>query len=199
MAGDGEITQLLAAIGDGDRAAADELLPRVYEELRALARRQMAKEPPGQTLQATALVHEAYLRLIGGGEVDWNSVGHFFAAAAESMRRILVERARKQQRHKHGGGRRRVPLDEIDVAAESDSVDLLSLDKALEELRSQDLRMYDVVMLRHFAGLSDEEVGKALDISTRTVSREWSCARLWLAKTMTASDESGHPGDTGHD
>jgi RNA polymerase sigma factor (TIGR02999 family) len=197
LAGDGEITQLLAAIGDGDRAAADELLPRVYEELRALARRQMAKEPPGQTLQATALVHEAYLRLVGEGQVDWNSVGHFFAAAAASMRRILVERARKQMRHKHGGGRRRVPLDEIDVAAESDSVDLLSLDKALEELRSQDLRMYDVVMLRHFAGLGNEETGKALGISPRTVSREWSCARLWLAKTMTA-DESGHVGETGH-
>ncbi|MHC4448126.1 MAG: ECF-type sigma factor [Planctomycetota bacterium] len=191
MAEHGQITHLLAAIGDGDGVAANELLPRVYEELRALARREMAREPAGHTLQPTALVHEAYLRLVGGEPANWNSLGHFFAAAAEAMRRILVERARKYQRRKHGGGRRRVPLDQVDAAMEDDSSDLLSLDRALRELQSRDPRMYDVAMLRHFAGLSNEEVGKALGISTRSVSREWSYARLWLAKMMTGGDEPG--------
>ncbi len=178
------ITQLLAAIGGGDRAATDELLPAVYEELRGMARRQMAAEPAGHTLQPTALVHEAYLRLVGDGEADWNSRGHFFAAAAEAMRRILVERARRYGRRKHGAGRRRVPLDKVDLVLQDTPVDLLALDEALADLQARDPRAYDIAMLRHFAGLSNDQTARALGTSERTVSREWGYARLWLVKAI---------------
>jgi RNA polymerase sigma factor (TIGR02999 family) len=174
------VTQLLAAIGEGDPAATDELLPLVYTELRTLACKRMAAEPPGHTLQATALVHEAYLRLIGEGETGWNSRGHFYAAAAEAMRRILVEQARKRGRLKHGGGRRRVPLAMVDVAADDESVDLLGLDEALDALKDRDRRMYDVAMLRHFCGLTGDQTANALGISVRTVKRDWSYAQVWL-------------------
>ena len=198
MAAETQITGLLEAIGDGDRGAADQLLPLVYEELRALARRQMAREPPGHTLQPTALVHEAYLRLLGNQPADWNGRGHFFCAAAQAMRRILVERARRCERQKHGGGWQRLPLERVDVAIEQDSVDLLNLDKALSELAERDPRVHDVVMLRHFAGLSNDETAMALSISERTVSREWRYARLWLAKAMT-DNTSANPQEASDD
>jgi RNA polymerase sigma factor (TIGR02999 family) len=178
--GDHRVTQLLAAIGKGNPTATDELLPLIYEELRSLAHRKMDAEPPGHTLQATALVHEAYLRLLGGGETSWNSRGHFYAAAAEAMRRILVEWARKRGRIKHGGGRRRMPLAAAGLVVDEDSVDLLGLDKALEALKERDRRMYDVAMLRHFCGLTAEQTANALGLSARTVKREWSCAQTWL-------------------
>ncbi len=186
----GHVTQLLAAIGGDDPAAADELLPLVYEELRALARAKMAAESPGLTLQPTALVHEAYLRLVGDGEADWNSRGHFYAAAAEAMRRILVERARRYRREKHGAGQKRVPLDEAAVAAADDSLDVLALDRVLRELKDADPRMYDVTMLRHFAELSNEETARVLNVSERTVSREWSYARLWLLRAMASGGDA---------
>ncbi len=193
MPGDGHITQLLVAIGGGDRAAGNELLPLVYDQLRRLARKKMAHEPAGHTLQPTALVHEAYLRLVGDEAADWNSRGHFYVAAAEAMRRILVERAREHDRVKHGGGRRRVPLTGVGVAADDhEPIDVLALDAALRDLRSSDPRMYDVVMLRHFTGLSNEETALALGISERTVSREWSYARLWLVRAMEATEADGH-------
>ncbi|MHC4219399.1 MAG: ECF-type sigma factor [Planctomycetota bacterium] len=192
MPGDGQITQLLAAIGSGDRAASDELLPLVYDQLRVLARRKMAGESPGHTLQPTALVHEAYLRLVGD-EADWDSRGHFYVAAAEAMRRILVERARRYDRRKHGGGRQRVPLAGADMAADDDDpIDVLALDAALRDLQSKDPRLYDVVMLRHFTGLSNEETALALGISERTVSREWSYARLWLVQALTDDGDAPH-------
>jgi RNA polymerase sigma factor (TIGR02999 family) len=191
--GDGHITQLLVAIGGGDRAAGNELLPLVYDQLRRLARKKMAHEPAGHTLQPTALVHEAYLRLVGDEAADWNSRGHFYVAAAEAMRRILVERAREHDRVKHGGGRSRVPLTGVGVAADDhEPMDVLALDAALRDLRSSDPRMYDVVMLRHFTGLSNEETALALGISERTVSREWSYARLWLVRAMEATEADGH-------
>jgi RNA polymerase sigma factor (TIGR02999 family) len=163
---------------------AAELLSLVYEELRKLAAHRLAHESPGHTLQPTALVHEAYLRLVGDGEVSWEGRGHFFAAAAESMRRILVEHARKRGRVKRGGGRHRVPIDVVDVAAEPESLDLVALDEALRRMEEQDPRMHQIVMLRFFAGLSVEDAGQALGISARTVKREWSCARAWLFKTL---------------
>ncbi len=188
--GDHRVTRLLTAIGAGDNGATDELFPLVYEDLRALARRRMRAEPPGHTLQATALVHEAYLRLVGDGETNWNSRGHFYAAAAQAMRRILVERARRYQRQKHGGGRKRLPLDQIDVGHEDGTVDVLALNEALEELQRKDLRAYDVAMLRHFCGLTNEDTAQALGISPRTVRREWDYARVWLFDVLKAGGPS---------
>jgi RNA polymerase sigma factor (TIGR02999 family) len=196
--GDSRVTQLLAAIGEGDPGATDELLPLVYEELRRLAHRRMADEPPGQTLQATALVHEAYLRLIGDADASWHSRGHFYGAAAEAMRRILVESARKRGRLKHGGGCRRVPLAAAEIAVDEEQVDLLGLDEALEELKQRDRRMYDVAMLRHFCGLTNEQTAKALDVSTRTVKREWSYAQVWLYERIERGRKSESTGGDGH-
>jgi RNA polymerase sigma factor (TIGR02999 family) len=189
--GESRVTQLLAAIGEGDPDATDELLPLVYTELRALAHKRMAAEPAGHTLEATALVHEAYLRLLGDGETSWNSRGHFYGAAAEAMRRILVERARKRGRIRHGGGRKRVPLTRGDVPIDEDSVDLLGLDEALEELKDRDRRMYDVAMLRQFCGLTSEQTARALDVSERTVKREWSYAQVWLYERISRDAQRG--------
>jgi RNA polymerase sigma factor (TIGR02999 family) len=181
------VTQLLAAMGRGDQAAAEELLPLVYDHLRQLARRKVAAEPPGHTLQATDLVHEAYLRLFGEGaaSTDWKSRGHFYGAAAEAMRRILVEQVRRRRSRKRGGDRRRVPLDQIDISYENESIDLLALDRALDLLKQHDGRMYEVAMLRHFCGLTNEQSARVLDISPRTVRQDWSVARLWLQEAMT--------------
>ncbi|MHC4992523.1 MAG: sigma-70 family RNA polymerase sigma factor [Planctomycetota bacterium] len=178
------VTQLLGAIGAGDRAARDELLPVVYEELRTLARSRMAEEAPGHTLQATALVHEAYLRLLGEGEANWENRRHFYGAASEAMRRILVEHARRRQTRKRGGDRRRVDLELIGGAFDEEPADTLSLDRSLDALRQRDERMYDIAMLRHFCGLTNEETARSLEISPRTVRREWGYARLWLRKAM---------------
>jgi RNA polymerase sigma factor (TIGR02999 family) len=180
-----EVTRILAAVEQGDPQAAGRLLPLVYEELRQLAARKLAHELPGQTLQPTALVHEAYLRLVAGprcgqeGETSWDSRGHFFAAAAEAMRRILVENARRKQAVKHGGGRRRVPLAEFHRVTESPQ-DLLDFDGALTRLAAAEPDKARLVQLRFFAGLSAPDAADALGISVATAERWWTFARAWL-------------------
>jgi RNA polymerase sigma factor (TIGR02999 family) len=182
--GQSVVTRVLQAVEAGDPTAAERLLPIVYAELRKLGRSLMAKVPPGNTLQPTALVHEAYLRLVEKGDPGWNSRGHFFAAAALAMRRILVEQARRKGRHKHGGGGKRLDADEIDIPVEAPSEDVLALDEALESLRRRDKRKCDVVMLRYFAGLTIEETAKVLNISEPTVKRDWRFARALLHEQL---------------
>jgi RNA polymerase sigma factor (TIGR02999 family) len=192
------VTHLLAAISCGDPAAGDELLPLIYDQLRSIARQRMAAEAPGHTLQPTALVHEAYLRLLGETDPTWDSRGHFYAAASEAMRRILVEHARRRKAIKRGGGRQRVDLDEVEITLEDESVDVLALDLALDELKKRDERMHDIAMLRHFCGLTNEQTALALGSSTRTVRREWSYARLWLHESMTKGPaRAAHEGNGG--
>ncbi len=188
------VTQLLRAIGAGDPAAQHELLPVVYVELRSLARGRMAAEAPGHTLQTTALVHEAYLRLLGEGDATWENRRHFYGAASEAMRRILVEHARRRQTRKRGGDRRRVDLEMIGGAFDEEPADTLSLDRSMEELKQRDERMYDIAMLRHFCGLTNEQTARALDISPRTVRREWGYARLWLRKAMRSDSGTTEDG-----
>ena len=175
-----EVTQLLARVEQGDRDAADELLPLVYEELRMMAAARMAHEPPGQTLQPTALLHEAWLRLADGQPQHWNNRNHFFMAAAEAMRRILVERARRKARLKRGGGQQRVPLEELDIAVNSDSETLLLVEEALERLAAQDPVKAKLVSLRFFVGLSLAEAAPVLGVSEPTAKRYWAYARAWL-------------------
>ena len=176
-----DVTQILSRIESGDPNAADQLLPLVYNELRKLAATRLAEEKPGQTLQATALVHDAYLRLVGSTEESqWNSRGHFFAAAAEAMRRILVEQARRKGRIKHGGERRRVDLDSACSVSEPPSLDLLALDEALSKLASVEPAKAELVKLRFFAGLTMSEAAAALGISLATAERHWTFARSWL-------------------
>lgn len=174
------ITELLTQMRQGQRQAADELLPLVYEELRKLAHARMARERPGQTLQATALVHEAYLRLVGDSEPHWENRAHFFASAAEAMRRILVERARRKARVRHGGGQLRTSLDENVVASEAAAVDVVAVDQALTRLEQLDPQMAQLVSLRYFAGLEIEEAAAAMNLSPRSVNRLWTAARAWL-------------------
>lgn len=171
------VTQLLHAMKGGDKRAAAELLPLVYDELRKLAAAKMVQEKPGQTLEATALVHEAYLRMTGGQQFE--NRGHFFAAAAEAMRRILIENARRKQLPKHGGGRRRVELDEVHRVLESPD-DLFLLNDALERLEVEDATAVEIVKLRLFAGLSVEEAADALSLSRATAYRHWTFARAWV-------------------
>jgi RNA polymerase sigma factor (TIGR02999 family) len=176
-----EVSRILTAIDQGDPQAASQLLPLVYEELRRLAARKLAHEKPGLTLDATALVHEAYLRLVGSDtQPKWDGRGHFFAAAAESMRRILVERARRKGRLKHGGQRAREDLDVADPAAPEAADDILALDEALTKLAAHDAKAAEVVQLRYFAGLPLTEVAGLLNVSSRTVGRLWAYARAWL-------------------
>ena len=176
-----EVTQLLHALDRGDPHAAAQLLPLVYDELRRLAAARLAAEPSGNTLQPTALVHEAYLRLVGtpGGD-EWDSRGHFFAAAAEAMRRILIDQARRKKRSKHGGGRHRVSLDEALSIGQAPNDDVLALDEALEKLAAADPAKAQLVKLHYFAGLTLEEAGRVLGISHRTAKRHWAYARAWL-------------------
>jgi RNA polymerase sigma factor (TIGR02999 family) len=182
------MTQILSAIDQGDLQAADQLLPLVYDELRRLAALRLAHEAPGQTLQATALVHEAYLRLLDNDPArPWNSRGHFFAAAAEAMRRILVERARHKRSLKAGGDRRRQELPDIEAAEGGPQLDLLALHDALAKLESQDKRKADLVKLRFFAGLSIAETAQVLGISTSTADNDWAYARSWLRLEMEGS------------
>jgi RNA polymerase sigma factor (TIGR02999 family) len=181
------VTQVLTDLGEGDPRAAAQLLPLVYEELRRLANDCMRHEPGGLTLQPTALVHEAYLRLVGDGAVSWNGRGHFFGAAAEAMRRILVDRARKAQRVKHGGDRRRTELEGADAALSGDdasSDEILALDEALRKFEAEDPTRSSVARLRYFAGLSIEQAADVLGISKATVSRHWTYARAWLCREM---------------
>jgi RNA polymerase sigma factor (TIGR02999 family) len=176
-----DVTRLLEQLGNGDRSGTEQLLNEVYEELRRLARDRLTREREGQTLQATALVHEAYLRLVGGeSKPQWNGRGHFFAAAAEAMRRILVENARRKHRLKHGGGQRRVDLDSECLVSEAPSVDLLALDMALDKLAASDPAKAQIVKLRFFAGLTMPEVAATLGISLATAERHWTFARSWL-------------------
>jgi RNA polymerase sigma factor (TIGR02999 family) len=181
-----EVTRILSAIEQGDPHAAEQLLPLVYDELRQLATQKLAHQMPGQTLQPTALVHEAYLRLVGDPKGDdWDSRGHFFAAAAEAMRRILVENARRKGRRKHGGGLVRNDLDDAEQIAEPEvREDLLALDEALTKLNSVDPQAAQLVQLRYFAGLSIPEAAKALGVSPRTADRLWAFARVWLLREI---------------
>ena len=176
-----DVTRILSQIESGDPSAAERLLPLVYDELRKLAAVRMAQEQPGQTLQATALVHDAYLRLLGNDrEQRWDNRGHFFAAAAEAMRRILVEIARHKHSQKAGGDRDRVELDAIGIASKSPRVDILALNEALEKLEMQDARKAALVKLRYFAGLTNSQAAEALDISTSTADNDWAYAKNWL-------------------
>jgi RNA polymerase sigma factor (TIGR02999 family) len=188
-----DVTRILCAIEQDDSRAAGQLLPLVYDELRRLARQRLAQEKPGQTLQATALVHEAYLRLVDTEKVkSWDSRGHFFAAAAEAMRRILIEHARRKSSAKAGGGRRRADLSRIEPAIDGPRVDLLALDEALRQLEARDKRKADLVKLRFFAGLTQDEAAKALGISGSTADNEWAYARSWLRLAMSGGETTGH-------
>ena len=176
-----DITQILSAIEQGDAASAEELLPLVYDELRKLAAFRLASEAPGQTLQPTALVHEAYVRLVDHDRVQhWDSRAHFFAAAAESMRRILVDRARRKLRPKHAGDRKRIDLQQDYSADDAKSRQLLALSEALEQLEQEDRPKAELVKLRYFAGMSLEEAASAMGISKATASRYWTYAKAWL-------------------
>lgn len=187
----GPVTQLLHAAGAGDPRAGAELLPLVYEELRRLAQARMAKTPPGNTLQPTALVHEAYLRLVGSEAEGWNSRGHFFAAAAQAMRQILVDQARRKASHKHGGEHQRIQ-DPVEPVLQPDpATDVLGLDLALSQLQQSDERKAKVVMLRYFAGLTSEETAAALGLSARTVERDWRFARAFLFTVLSMNSASG--------
>jgi len=176
-----EVTRILSAIEQGEPQAAEQLLPLVYDELRSLAAGKLAREQPGQTLQATALVHEAYLRLVDQDRIQrWDSRGHFFAAAAEAMRRILVDRARRKRTDKHGGQHQRQDLDDVEIVAAAPSEDLVALDEALTRLATEDPAKAELVKLRYFAGLSIDESARALGISSATAKRHWAYARAWL-------------------
>lgn len=180
-----DVTQILSAIEQGDPAAAEELLPLVYAELRRLAAARLAQEKPGQTLQATALVHEAYLRLVGGEKAqDWDSRGHFFSAAAEAMRRILVEQARRKHGPKAGGKHQRLELADVDPQSPDSEVDLLALNEALDRLTARDARSAELVKLRFFVGLTIEQAAEALGISASTAKTDWSYAKNWLRAEM---------------
>jgi RNA polymerase sigma factor (TIGR02999 family) len=187
-----EITRILASIEKGEPGSAEALTPLVYEELRRLAAQRLSREAPGQTLQATALVHEAYLRLVDQDRVQhWNSRGHFFAAAAEAMRRIVVEHARRKKTEKHGGRLVHHALDDVEVAApaESPTEDILALDEALTRLAAEDPAKAELVKLRYFAGLSVDEAAGVLGISRATADRYWSYARVWLYSELTGGDD----------
>jgi RNA polymerase sigma factor (TIGR02999 family) len=184
-----EVTRILSAIDQGDPLASEQLLPLVYEELRKLAAQRLTNEKPGQTLQATALVHEAYVRLVGPGDArGWDGRGHFFAAASEAMRRILIDNARRKRTAKHGGGPRRQDLDGVEIIAGAPADDLLALDEALTRLAAEDPAKAELVKLRYFAGLSIEEAAGALGISVATAKRRWAYARAWLFRAVEGAD-----------
>ncbi len=182
-----EVTRLIQAASASDHAAADQLLTVVYDQLRRIAQQRMSEERAGHTLQATALVHEAYLRLIGEAEIQWQGRAHFFAAAAEAMRRILIERARQRRRVRHGGDMRRVDLLSVDAAAPVEDDRLLALNEALDRLAERDPATCELVKLRHFAGLSMEDAADVLGISRATAYRHWEYARVWLLREIEGS------------
>jgi RNA polymerase sigma factor (TIGR02999 family) len=186
-----EVTRILSAIEQGDPHAADQLLPLVYDELRQLAALKLTQERPGQTLEATALVHEAYLRLVGAGEEPhWDNRRHFFAAAAEAMRRILVDNARRKQACKHGGGRQRQDLDAEAVVAPEPNLDLLALDAALQRLAESDPLKARLVELRYFAGMTCDQAAEVLGVSASSADRQWVFARAWLRRELGFGAES---------
>ena len=185
-----DVTQILSQIEHGDPKASEQLLPLVYDELRKLATAKLANERPGQTLQATALVHEAYLRLVDVETAQhWDSRGHFFSAAAEAIRRILIEAARRKKALRHGGDKQRVPLDDLQIELPSKPDELLELNDALERLEQQDRSKSDLVKLRYFAGLTIPEAADAMGISTTTADRYWAYARAWLHQDVVAQGE----------
>jgi RNA polymerase sigma factor (TIGR02999 family) len=183
-----QVTEILQAVGAGDERAAEKLLPLVYDELRRLAAARMAQEAPGQTLQPTALVHEAWLRLVGSGNEHWNSRGHFFGAAAEAMRRILIDRARKRHRERHGHGLVRIDISQLDVAITTDDELLLRVNEALEKLEAEAPERAQLVKLRFFTGLSIPEAAEALGIATATANRYWAFARAWLLAELQTNE-----------
>jgi RNA polymerase sigma factor (TIGR02999 family) len=182
-----EVTQILDAIGRGNSQAAEQLLPLVYDELRVLAAQKMAREAPGQTLQPTALVHEAWLRLIGAETATFENRGHFFAASAEAMRRILIDRARRRSARKHGAGWERVDLEQIDVPERANDDALIQVAEAVEALSREDARAAELVKLRFFCGLSVEDAARALGVTDRTARRDWRFARAWLFNALSRS------------
>jgi RNA polymerase sigma factor (TIGR02999 family) len=183
-----DVTQILSRIESGDPAASEQLLPLVYEELRNLASQRIAQEKPGQTLQATALVHEAYVRLVDGAAQRWDNRGHFFAAAAEAMRRILVENARRKGRKKHGGDAQRVELDESDLATTLPDERLLAIDEALDQLAKEDPQAAELVKLRFFAGFSITEAAEILGMSRSNAYAQWAYARAWLQSKVERTE-----------
>jgi RNA polymerase sigma factor (TIGR02999 family) len=183
-----DVTRILNAIEQGDKRATDKLLPLVYEELRLLAAQKLSQERPGQTLQATALVHEAYIRLVEAKSQNWNSRNHFFIAAAEAMRRILVENARRKRRLKRGGNQERLPLDEATITTDKQDIDLLSLDEALAKFDVDDPEKANLVKLRYFAGLTISQSAEVLRISVPSANRHWSYARSWLIREISKGD-----------
>ena len=185
-----DVTQILNAIERGDPKATEELLPLVYEELRLLAAQKMSHEPQGQTLQATALVHEAYIRLVEAKDQNWNSRGHFFKAAAEAMRRILVEKARSKKRLKRCGNKQKIELREQDLFTNKESDALLALNEALDKLSEEEPSVADLVKLRYFAGLTIEQAAEIQGISRRSVIDHWAYARSWLTREITKDDET---------
>ena len=190
-----DVTRILTAIEQGDARAADELVPLVYEELRLLAAQKLSQEKPGQTLQATALVHEAYIRLVGDEAQSWNSRGHFFCAAAEAMRRILVENARQKGRTKRGGGFQRVELNESLPTAPEEHIanELIALDEALDRFTQNDRLKADLVKLRYFAGLTIPQAAQILNISHATAERHWLYARCWLRAEIDRQQNASNP------
>jgi RNA polymerase sigma factor (TIGR02999 family) len=186
-----DVTQILAQIESGDPTASEQLLPLVYDELRKLAAQKLAQEKPGQTLQATALVHEAYLRLVDAEQSQrWNGRGHFFAAAAEAMRRILIENARRKGRHKRGGNLRRIDLDMADLVSTVSPDELLTVDDAIEKLAQEDPAAAQLVKIRYYAGVSVEQAGEAMGISRANAYRHWSYARAWLCCELGQPDKT---------
>ena len=180
-----EVTQVLKAIGRNDQGASEKLLPLVYAELRRLAAARMANEMAGQTLQPTALVHEAWLRLVTDKDRTWQNRAHFFGAAAEAMRRILIERARHKSRLKHGGGQSRLNIEDLELAQTTPDDKVLLVDEALEELKVEDPELEQIVVLKFFGGLSNEEIAETLDLAPRTLDRQWAYARAWLFRYVS--------------
>ena len=181
-----EITLLLQAAESGQSQASEKLLPLVYEELRRLAAARMAQEAAGQTLQATALVHEAWLRMVGEGDRTWQNRAHFFGAAAEAIRRILIDRARRKSSLKHGGGKERLDIEELELADTTPDEKVLLVNDALEQLEADQPERARVVVLKYFGGLTNKEVAEALDIGERSVDRHWMCAKIWLFRKIQA-------------
>jgi len=184
-----DVTRILTAIEQGNLKAADKLLPLVYEELRLLAAQKLSHESPGQTLQATALVHEAYIRLVGESVQNWESRRHFFLAASEAMRRIIIDIARRKKSQKHGGHQQRIDIDHINVVDKNVPDNLLELNEALTRLTDHDPDVADLVKLRYFGGLTLEQVAKVKDISRKTAGRYWKYARLWLYRELTSGGQ----------